>query len=546
MSPRVSTFCLASTTKSFLITHYATVRFPVPIEDVFLTNGLKFGYYDVRLKVWPSRIPQKPSFVQRCQSTIPMDSPFSSLSLSAEFAIDANGPSSYEIIASQTKCPPGLNIHEFLAYQTLCSGKTRRWPQILIELGSSNLNFSTEATTVLISQLVWQTGPAYEDDPLGKLHRILRDNHFCKQLVDQLRLRLDAVASNWRETNCMETLITLLLRLVSLDTSTLEEAIELLEKARSITFKWINLLRGEIQSATDAETSKRCSKYTFWAALLCRRTFTIYLETNRVLDTEALECFIQSSMALHDNLVSDPTTLAPLLKHAYIRDLKMVCQLRHILKNAVLETPCSLTATITTIWPDIDGDSAKTFARFRFLPDPYHWWVEFVIIQTMHTREQVVHFHLLDGALFIMGQPVGKLPAEYRTSVVLKELFGNISLLTYPSPLPGMAHMLAIVMWGHRIHLGFRHGKVVVRAEMRSTILEFVPSEVFRGPTTFDLPSSMVENCVHWLDLNTRIIEVRQKPNIWKSKPSNWLVNLSTRQATRRTVNLVDPVGIWR
>jgi len=51
-----------------------------------------------------------------------------------------------------------------MAYQNLFSGKHHRWLPILVELGSSNLNFGTEATTTLISQLAVQAGPATEDD----------------------------------------------------------------------------------------------------------------------------------------------------------------------------------------------------------------------------------------------------------------------------------------------------------------------------------------------------------------------------------------------
>jgi hypothetical protein len=541
VSPNSSSFSLASTTKSFLMTHYANPRFPVQLGDVCLTNGLRFGYFDIHLKVWPSRQDKKPSFAHRCQSIIPANSPFSSLNLSSEFSIDANGPSSYEIIASQTKCPSGLNVHEFMAYQTLCSGKTRRWPQILVELGSSNLNFSTEATTSLMSQLVLQVGPAYKDEPLGKVHRIFRDESFSRRLVDQLGQRLESVSSNWRETNCMETLITLILRLFSLSTTVCDEAVKLLEKARNITSRWINILRSEIQTATDAETSRRCSRYAFWAALLCRRTFAIYADGNKSLEPENLESFIVCSIALQDNLVGDPDTLPPLLKNSFVRDLKMVYQLRNILRPSFETNPDSLLSSIATVWPSIEGDSSRSVSRVTFLSEPFPWWVEIVLNPTLQTKQQTVHFHLLEGHLLIMGQPVGKLPEEYRTAIVLKQLFGNQSLLTYPSSLPGMAYMLSFVQLGHEIHLGFRNGKLIVRARLPETILELVPSEIFRGSTNFDLPSPLVENCVHWLDLNTQIIEIRQQPDIWRPKKSNWLLNMNTGQAKRRTVTLVDP-----
>jgi hypothetical protein len=195
---RPSKLSLASTTKSFLTTHYARPRFPVGVEDICLPNGLKLGYFDTRLKIWPARLPQaqNATFSHHCQFAMPANSPFSSLNISTDFAMDLKGPSSYEIVASQSRCPSGLNIHEYMSFQTLFSGKSRRWPQILVELGSSNLNFSTEATTTLMTFLALQIGLGDKEDPLGVVHGVFRDEAFCKRLVGQLDQRLDGISSN--------------------------------------------------------------------------------------------------------------------------------------------------------------------------------------------------------------------------------------------------------------------------------------------------------------------------------------------------------------
>jgi hypothetical protein len=539
---RPSKLSLASTTKSFLTTHYASPRFPVRVEDICLPNGLKLGYFDTRLKIWPARLPktQKATFAHHCQFTMPANSPFSSLNFLTDFAMDLKGPSSYEIIASQSSCPSGLNVHEYMSFQTLFSGKSRRWPQILVELGSSNLNFSTEATATLMTFLALQMGPGDKEDPLGVVHGVFRDEAFCMRLVNQLDQRLDGISSNWRETNCMETLITITHRLFELSESVSAYAVKLLERARTITSNWISALRSEIQTATDAETSRRCSRYAFWAAILCRRTFALYTDQPK-LQPAALRSFIECSISLQDNMVSNPAMLPLTLKNALIRDFKMVHQMRFTLKNSLESSQDSLISSITTIWPDVGGDQSRKYSRFEFLPDSDQWWVQVIIDATSQTTQQTVHFHLLEGHLLVMGKPVGKLPPEWRTAVALQQLFGNQSLLTYPSPLPGMTYMLAIIMNGHQIHLGFRNGEIFVRARVRDTVLELIPPQVFGALDHFDLPASLVDNCVHWLDLKTRVIEIRQPSNIWKSKQSNWLLNLNTCYATRRTSTLVDP-----
>jgi len=538
---------LASTTKSFLSTHYKGIPFPVSLDRVCLPNGLKLGYFDALTKAWPGRQAQRPTFAHHCQMTIPPNSPLSFLQLSPEFAVDSNGPSSYEVIASQTRCPAGLNLHEFMAYQSLFSGKSRRWPLMLIELGSSNLNFSTEAVTLLMAQLALQAGPAYERDPLRAIHRIFRQESFGKRLMEQIGQRLDVISLNWRETNCMEMLLTLILRLCYVASKpVVGEALTLLDKARAATLKWTSQLRMEIHRATDASTSRRCSRYAFWAALLCRRTFAVHakgVDAGKIenMQPAALQCFIGCSITLQDNLVGDPASLPALLRNALIRDLKMVYQMRFILRQTLQANPDSLYSAIDDIWPQPEGEMSRSYSDSKFLEPPLEWWIRSTIGATRQTKQQTVHYHLLEGHLLIDGQPMGKLPAKHRESVVLEELFGKQSLLIYPSGLTGMTYTLAFPMDEHQIHLGFRNKTLIVQACIRGATLEFVPRGVFGDQSNFDLPTSLVANCVHWLDLRTGIMEVRQKPDIWTSKRSNWLLDFHARVARRRGSSLVDP-----
>ncbi len=112
-------FCLASTQKSFLSTHYRDLGFPVQLDAVCLSNPLRLRYFDAKLNVLPSQLlqGQKITFAHHCRLVVPATSPFSSLSLSPGVGADSRSLSSYEIMASQTKCPAGLNVHEFLSFQ---------------------------------------------------------------------------------------------------------------------------------------------------------------------------------------------------------------------------------------------------------------------------------------------------------------------------------------------------------------------------------------------------------------------------------------------
>jgi hypothetical protein len=266
-------FSLASLDRSFNTTHFNAPPPPARLKDICVPNSLKLEYYDTKLKLRASEQKQAFTFAHHCTLTLPANSPFSLLQASPKFSGTTDGPSSYETLASQACCPPGINTHEFLSFQALFSGKVRRWHQVLIELGSSNVNFGTEATAMLMGLLSSQIGPAENYDLLGVIHSVFKDKSFCKRLFNQINQRLDGVSANWREVYCMETLITLSLRLFELGELKSTDSFKLLSKARSITSNWISALRLEIQAATDAENSRRCSRYAFWAAILCRRTF---------------------------------------------------------------------------------------------------------------------------------------------------------------------------------------------------------------------------------------------------------------------------------
>lgn len=535
---------LASTTKTFLKTHYRGVRFPADLDNVCLPNGLKLAYFDSFTTAWPGRLKQRPSFAHQCPIMIPTKSPFAVLQSLPEFAPGSNGPSSNEIIASQTKCPAGLNTHEYMAFQGIFSGKHRRWPLILLELASSNLNFSTEAITHVISQLSSQVGPADDKDALRMTHQVFRDQAFCERLLDQVRIRFEVVSANWRETNSMDMLITLLLRLINLaceDTS--NAALKLLEQVGEVTYGWINALRTEIHRVSDADASRRCSRYSLWAALLCRRTFLPYCEDSQSgfsesLSGKALQRLIESSITLQDNMVSNPNTLPRAIRLALVRDLKMTYRIRFCIRQSVTKNPDALTAAIDNIWP---GATSRAYSEPNFLDNPYNWWIQLTVQHANLGRQQMVHYDILEGHLLIDNKPLGRLPAEHRDSVVLSELFGQQSLLAYPSGLFGMTYMLAFSENGHGIHLGLRGGKPIVRACFRGRILELVPRTVFIQDDTYDLPASMVDNCVHWLDVNSGILEIRQSPDQWIQKQSNWSIDMRTRIAKRRESRLVDP-----
>lgn len=545
---------LASSTKSFRQTHYESLRLPVDLDEVFKRSGHYFSYYDSFNKIWLESM-GPPTFSRGVGFLISPSSGFSTLRSLPQFAPGAKGPSSYEIVASQAACPPNLSAHEYIAFQSLFSSKLLRWHCILLELASSNLNFS-EAPSQLCSYLANQAGPNRSEGALRDFHRNFHDETFCHRLLHQIEVRMRNIRANWRENHSMDMLLTLLLRIWAIRRNGLPEdvvtpilvdrATYLLSEARNITLEWISLLQHEAIQATSVEASQVISQYAFWSAILCRRTYTILVGAD-VISTAILSTFFRVSITLRDNLPPNIFKQPHPIKSALRRDVKLVFRLQPLLRNALGDNPQSFLEGLDCVLPLAEGAPLRSISSTSMPKDENDFWFQVTLTETQWGRGQVLRYHLLQGILLVDNEPVGKLPQEHLTSATIQRLFGSINLRTATSPYAGMQYQILQGFQGHVVHLGNQNGSLIARAYIERRALQYVPPEVFRSNSTgsFDLPAPLIDGCVHWLDLNAGVIEIRLESHKWDHKLSTWNLNLQTRQAWRRESVLVDPQSFY-
>ncbi|RAO65870.1 uncharacterized protein BHQ10_001882 [Talaromyces amestolkiae] len=535
-------FSLASTTKSFLGTHYNFRFLPTTLAKVLMPFGPTFySYYDSGRKIWAKSVQRPLSLAHHFALRLPKEFPFSTLYSSADFAADGNGPSSYDTIASIAECPSDLTVHEYTAHQSLVSGKHRRWLSILIELGSSNVNFSLQDTMILFQHLILQAGPMMEHDDLRTVNAVFRDVIFCRKLLDQIEQHIKAISQNWRENYYMETLLTLVIRVCTLGHKlVLPRAQSLLTSIRNITLTWINTLRHEMRTTQEHDVAERSARYGFLAALLCRRTFYLAAYDGTPMDQEHFKAFVEATLAMQENLVVDVTRFTDATLNMLIRDIKMTYRMKSAIRHSVHQHPLGLQSAIDTVWPNAASE-ARQYGAWKPLDAPYEWWVTSTVSSTENTISQVVHYHLLEGHLLIDGRALGKLPPAIRDSTTLKELFGNQRLVAFPSNVYGMSYVLGIQQDNHDIHLGFRGSDLVVQARKGRDTKEFVPSHVFGSGFKLDLPRSLIDDIVHWVDLRSGILEARRRPKIWRNTMGNWNIDLRTYRARRHKSTLVNP-----
>ncbi|KAM0429919.1 hypothetical protein ACHAQK_010892 [Fusarium lateritium] len=368
---------------------------------------------------------------------------------------------------------------------------------------SANLNFSNEATMLLLSHLALQCGPLDSSGSVFRLiHEVFHDSSFCKSLLQQLSHRLDSLFANWRETYLMETVITLTLRMLDFsweaglqDIS--EQAMSLLLRARNACVRWFKLLRTESYKVNDAEAAQRFQQYSLWAALLCKRTFTPLTYGPLELDDCALETYIQSSIMLNDNLVVKLEALPQLLQHAIIRDIRLSYRLAKLVSERVLRNPEVFRLSLREMWPEEEG-CPRAFYQIQLEPEALHW-ISCRSKAAEDTNEQTVFYNCVQGVLLVDGRPIGKLPEDPNQSLVLNELFGNQSLLTYPSHRPAMQYMLCVRPNGYQVHS--------------------------------DLPGPLLNNCFHWLNLRNGEVLITGRDRPWPDDNFKWYT-LSLKDST--------------
>jgi hypothetical protein len=530
---------LGSYRKAHLECHYAEWGFPIRLEEIMRTCGLKPRYYDRLGKVWTSGYPSA-SLWHHFPLRLPPGSPYSFLQLTYD-----NWPTSNEIQANQARCPQGLSVHEFTAWQHLLVGSHSRWLTLLRELGSTNLNFSSASTWVLVMRLVFQQGPDSAADPLyPDAHRLLLDDSLCTNLLQQVRYRLEAIRRNWREPVQMEILITILLKITSLSSSSgIQQAgTKLLREARLITGQWGRELR------SNATEDPKVIQSAIWAALLCKRTLHTQnlsvdseglchhidaptsddsvdpeglcdhigaSKRNRSVDPEALRHYIDSSISLQYHLTGDFHAMPYNVRNAIVHDILFAYEHREQLEQSILVNQQIFLDAVGALWHIPDGYDIADLTSVAGT-----WWLLLSLMSATEEHAYSVHYNYVYGTLLVDGQEMSTLPLRYRSHAIYRHIFGHKNPIVFPSPLRGMEFAFSETMrFGQRIHLGYRNGRLIVRADQAGQLLEFIPAKIF-GP---DLPTPLVDNCYHWLHVYDGHVEIRQK-DPWASKLSNWWV----------------------
>lgn len=195
---------IASSTKSFLQSHYSTVVIPASENDVCVNCGFSFRFFDTSGRTWASGVFSGTSFTEYGTFSIPKDSPYHHL----QYALEGTDHNANQAIADQSECPKYLSLHEHIAFGTLRSGPRLQWMNLARVLEESSLTFSHDEVNLLCTQAAWQLGPLDDDGLSHDWHTELENVSYGRLLIAQSTNVLNRVNTNWREATTVRTIGT--------------------------------------------------------------------------------------------------------------------------------------------------------------------------------------------------------------------------------------------------------------------------------------------------------------------------------------------------
>ncbi|KAL0567315.1 hypothetical protein V5O48_014676, partial [Marasmius crinis-equi] len=514
---------LASSTKSWLDTHYKGVSIPSTEDKVCFRNGLQLRLFDAVDDVWISRPFSGCTIAKECTYALP-SGPYANL----QYAIDSTKHTSNQVLANQFECSRELSLHEYIAFGSLRAGERLQWLNILRELRARILTFFQDAVEMLITQAALQMGPL--SDGCWEWHEELCDPVFQVALLDELRDLKESIRPNWSNVSSMRIIILLAHRVLSWSPAekVSENARSLLQDAQRITYDWMKDVTAKLQKTEDKPTSFELQLRLCELAAACRATFGLSHSGCHAPSSTAApfalspEMFLHAGIALSENLPLDLESENVVSKaHIFARDRRLSHCHEPLLALIITDGNAgTFNSAILQYWP-----SYTPGGQWVQQAAPNDRWMY------SHKGSQLV-FNTLESQLLVDGKPLSRLPLEITSHPTYSRIFGQSILGVVPSDQsePGTLFACKDLFHGHQVFFAVlpQSNELVITARCieNNRRFELIPHTTFTG----DLPRFFVDDYAHWLDLDEGVIELRPLSSVWTSAPTNW--HLVTRDAS--------------
>ncbi|KAF9503488.1 hypothetical protein BS47DRAFT_1369498 [Hydnum rufescens UP504] len=460
----------------------------------------------------------------RCTMQLPLG-PYSSL----QYAVTSTSHTSNEVLAKQSECPADISLHEYITFGGIRAGSRIQWLNISREIAAQTLNLNREEVYLLLTQAAWQIGPQ-SDGENWDYHEELSSPDFSIALLQVLGKLINDIEANWSERISAKTAIALIGRLLASATNqnVIDQAYILLRKARHMTLRWMHQL-AEILQENEDESAVEPSTCVFakWPPYVAGLMTLILFMHHSFWNPWRMFLFLSDVQLL------------------FMRICLQIWMPNHW-SERIRENRDGLDAAIGNVWRGY-----RPGPPWKQLKEPNdRWWS--TATSTGAGESQDVHSMASRLALATHHFPTSDVPAEsweryldpyYRVAIKVNEWLQKI-LDIIPSDMPNMEYATRNLIFGHlvgglpnlvsaavlsrmpQMHFSLRDGEnFILRTTSEADngpTLELLPHHIFTG----DLPTSLTNHMVHWIDVSTRQVELRPLNNPWLYSKKNWCMCL--------------------
>ncbi|KAF5344601.1 hypothetical protein D9758_013899 [Tetrapyrgos nigripes] len=516
---------LGSDTASFKRTKYVHIKISKAVseDNVIVNNGLRYKLYDKNTDKWATDPFHKLDITSMCILQL---SPgiYSSL----QFSLNSTSYTPNSVISNQYHCHDQLSLHEFIPFGSLRCGHRLQWLNMLKELRARNLTFYKEDVHLLLAQAAWQIGSVSPSNAL-EWHEDLLCPHFSRSFIEELTQLLNDISSNWMELPTARSIILLCCRLLegSESKEVRKNIYTLLRSARETTFGWLKSFASEEQPiGQDPARVLERQRIICEMAFACRSTYDVdrcHLKS-LMISSEDVSVFLECSVRLFDNTPASWKALPLSLQRLHLRDRRLSHFVEPLLLSRIKGDKQGVDWAISAIWP-----AYRPGMPWRALDHPNERWLGSSTRRQAVSSSQVVHLNILEGRMLIDGKPLSRLPTSITEHSTFIRSFGSRVLDIIPSD-SGLDYATRSTILGYQLHFSLRNSDLIVLAKdlEGNRVLRLIPHHVLSG----DFPELLVQENVHWLDLERNELEFRPLASLWTASSKNWKVQFVPNEAS--------------
>ncbi|KAL0253421.1 hypothetical protein SLS55_010400 [Diplodia seriata] len=262
---------------------------------------------------------------------------------------------------------------------------------------------------------------------------------------------------------------------------------------------------------------------------------------NQVLfDQSDVADLVESSIYLNDNFSSHQQNVSTELRQSVLIDTKLSRSIAPRLRELIGVSGCGINDGIKEAYelPGLDG-------HWESVPGHEDRWLTCISCHGQSGPTEKYHYDILSGTVLLNGRRIGRLPPQYMSAPLYSRVFGSRILNVAQSNRPGMEYMAVKEINEHKVHLDMRNGELIIEADVGERRLRLVPPGILAP----DLPISLTEGFVHWMDLRSNDIEFRPLESPWDHPERAWKLHFGGKEnscmgiGNKRLVDRESPLG---